>query len=116
MLPMSEVVNGAASGALRIEPDSAEAALAKIVEVKGKLAALLRNGRGSSASDVQLGANPVGEAMAAKSLDRFSGGTDSLLVTAQALYDQAEQAEWAVRTAIANYREADSDAATTVGG
>ena len=32
------------------------------------------------------------------------------------MLEDPEQAEWAVRTAITNYREADADAATTVGG
>ncbi|MGQ0837167.1 PE domain-containing protein [Actinokineospora sp.] len=105
----------AASGAVSINPDEAQVALAEIGNVKHEIQDLLASASVDGV-EVSLGANPVGEAMARKSMDRFSGQGDSFLAVLDQLFTQTERAEQALRQAIANYQDTDYGNATRYRG
>jgi hypothetical protein len=96
--------NAAASGQVSIEAAAAEDALARIGDVKEQLARLL--GQTGQRSEVQLGANPVGDAMARKSMGRYDGD-DSFRAALTLLAEQTEKAERALRQCIDNYVDID---------
>lgn len=106
--------NAAMSGQVSIKADAAADALARIGQVKDQLIELGNKG-GSGAVGVQLGANPVGQAMSQKSMGRYDG-TDSFLVAVQLLKDQTEKAENALKQCIANYVDTDELNAATYNG
>jgi hypothetical protein len=66
---------------------------------------LLQKG-GSGNTDVQLGANPVGNAMSQKSMNRYDGD-DSFMAVLGLLLDQTEKAETALKQCIDNYVDED---------
>lgn len=96
----------AASGQVSIEAAAAEDALTKIRKVKDQLTSLMHDGGGGS-GQVQLGANPVGMAMARKSVGRYDGD-DSFLAALRLLQEQTDQAERALRQSIDNYVDIDT--------
>jgi hypothetical protein len=102
---VSAFSNAAMSGQVSIEAEAAADALAKLGKVKDHLTDLLMGGRGGS-NEVQLGANPVGEAMAQKSMGRFDG-SDSFMAALRLLADQTEKAETALKQCIDNYVDED---------
>lgn len=104
----------AASGQVSIDADAAQDALTEIGNVKAELENLLYQG-GAGNARVQLGANPVGEAMAHKSVDRFSGG-DSFMAVVQKLYEQTVNAERALKQSIDNYVQTDQGHADRLRG
>ncbi|WP_018683843.1 hypothetical protein [Actinokineospora enzanensis] len=106
---VTDFVSAAAEGSVSIDPDAAQAALAEIGNVKAEITTLLFSGSSGIRAHVELGANPVGEAMAKKSVDRMSGSDDSLMAVMALLRDQTEQAETALKQAIANYRHTETD-------
>lgn len=97
--------NAAMAGQVSIEADAAAEALEKIGKVKDQLTDLLTSGN-YGAGQVQLGANPVGQAMAAKSVNRYNGD-DSFLAALKLLMQQTTQAETALKQSIANYVDTD---------
>lgn len=103
----------AASGQVSIEAAAAEDALNRIVKVKDELTSLAHEG-GMGQADVQLGANPVGQAMARKSVGRYDGD-DSFMAALRLLLDQTEKAEEALRRSIDNYIDTDIDFARNYG-
>lgn len=102
---VSAFSNAAANGQVSIEADAAADALSRIGKVKSELQTLFDN-IGSGGSDVQLGANPVGQAMARKSMDRYDG-QDSFLAAIRLLLDQTDKAERALQQCIDNYVDTD---------
>jgi hypothetical protein len=98
--------NAAMAGQVSIEAEAAADALAKIGKVKDELTDLLALHGHGAATEVQLGANPVGQAMATKSMGRYNGG-DSFLTALKLLADQTEKAETALKQSIANYVDTD---------
>jgi hypothetical protein len=98
---VSAFSNAAMAGQVSIKADAAAEALEKIGKVKDQLTELLQ-GSGSGNTDVQLGANPVGQAIAQKSMNRYDGD-DSFLVALKLLADQTEKAETALKQCIDNY-------------
>src|SRR5882672_10207125 len=102
---ISAFAGAAASGQVSIDADAAQDALAEIANIKAELENLLDQGSLSS-GQVQLGANPVGEAMAHKSMDRFNGG-DSFMAVVEKLLAQTANAERALRQSIDNYVHTD---------
>lgn len=97
--------NAAMAGQVSIEADAAAEALEKIGKVKDQLNDLLRSG-GTATGQVQLGANPVGQAMAVKSMNRYDGD-DSFMAALKLLMQQTTQAETALKQSIANYVDSD---------
>lgn len=97
--------NAAMSGQVSIEADAAADALAKLGTVKDQIKELLVGSR-SGGTEVQLGANPVGQAMAQKSMGRFDG-SDSFMAALKLLADQTEKAETALKQCIDNYVDED---------
>ena len=97
--------NAAMAGQVSIQADAAAEALEKIGKVKDQLTDLLRSGK-YGAGQVQLGANPVGQAMAVKSVNRYNGD-DSFLAALKLLMDQTTKAETALKQSIANYVDTD---------
>jgi hypothetical protein len=106
--------SAAASGQVSIEAEAASDALTEIGNIKDQLSALLTTGAEGS-TDVQLGANPVGEAMALKSMNRYDGD-DSFMAVLRLLYDQTEKAEAALNQCIRNYVDEDDLRALNLGG
>ncbi|MFC5286794.1 PE domain-containing protein [Actinokineospora guangxiensis] len=106
----------AASGMVSVDPDAAQAAIKEIGAVRDELSALLHSASAGGASSVQIGANPVGVAMAKKSENRMSGSGDSFTHLIRQLFDQTERAERALNQAIANYKETDYGNAAKVRG
>ncbi|MFC4003964.1 hypothetical protein ACFS2C_09375 [Prauserella oleivorans] len=98
--------NAAATGQVGVDPDAAQAVLSKIRAGKDTVEALLRDA-GALATPPKLGANPVGNAIAAKFSDRASGGGDSYAEALQNLYAQYDHAEHAITTAMSRYHEID---------
>jgi hypothetical protein len=98
---VSAFSNAAMAGQVSIEADAAAEALEKIGKVKDQLTELLQ-GSGSGNTDVLLGANPVGQAIAQKSMNRYDGD-DSFLAALKLLADQTEKAETALKQCIDNY-------------
>lgn len=100
---VSAFSNAAMAGQVSIEADAAAEALEKIGKVKDQLTDLLTlHAHGGSGAEVQLGANPVGQAMAQKSMNRYDG-SDSFIAALKLLAAQTEQAETALRQCIDNY-------------
>ncbi len=97
--------NAAMAGQVSIKADAAAEALEKIGKVKDQLNDLL-NSKALGNSQVQLGANPVGQAMAKKSMNRYDGD-DSFLTALNLLMDQTTKAETALKQSIANYVDTD---------
>lgn len=104
----------AASGQVSIDADAAQDALTEIGNIKAELENLLFQG-GAGNAQVQLGANPVGEAMAHKSVDRFSGG-DSFMAVVDKLYQETVNAERALKQSIDNYLHTDQGHAANLRG
>jgi hypothetical protein len=98
---VSAFSNAAMAGQVSIEADAAAEALSKIGKVKDQLNDLLTAGAVGN-TDVQLGANPVGQAMAKKSMNRYDGD-DSFMAALTLLADQTNKAETALKQCIANY-------------
>jgi hypothetical protein len=98
--------NAAASGQVSIEADAAADALTRMGKVKNELQDLLRSG-GEGTTSVQLGGNPVGQAMSQKSMGRYDGA-DSFMVAVQQLLDQTDKAERALKQCIDNYVDTDT--------
>jgi hypothetical protein len=105
--------NAAASGQVSIEAAAAEDALTKISNVKNELTTLLQQST-QGATDVQLGANPVGVAMARKSMGRYDGG-DSFMASLRLLLEQTDKAERALKQCIDNYVDTDTGHAAHYG-
>jgi hypothetical protein len=103
----------AVSGQVSIEAAAAEDALTKIGKVKDQITMLMQ-GSGTGGWDVQLGANPVGQAMARKSTNRYDGD-DSFLAALRLLQNETEKAERALRRSIDNYVADDVDFANNYG-
>lgn len=103
----------AASGQVSIEAAAAEDALNKISKVKDQLTMLMHEGAMGEA-EVQLGANPVGQAMARKSVGRYDGD-DSFMTALRLLLDETDKAERALRRSIDNYVDTDDDFAQNYG-
>lgn len=107
--------SAAASGQVTIEAAAAEDALNKITKVKDELITLLQGTSfGGGGWDVRLGANPVGQAMASKSVGRYEG-SDSFTAALRLLLDETQKAEEALRRSIDNYIEIDDDFADNYG-
>lgn len=104
----------AASGEVAIDADTAADALTEIANIRAELSALLHNASGG-VDQVRLGANPVGEAMAGKSMSRYDGA-DSFVAVVQLLLRETEKAERALRQSIDNYVEVDQGNAATYRG
>jgi hypothetical protein len=98
---VSAFSNAAMAGQVSIEADAAAEALEKIGKVKDELNDLLTRSQ-HGGGEVQLGANPVGQAMAKKSMGRYDGG-DSFMASLTLLLDQTEKAETALNQCISNY-------------
>lgn len=107
---VSAFSNAAMSGQVSIEAEAAADALAKLGKVKDQLGDLLQTDHGNV--DVQLGANPVGTAMAKKSMGRYDG-SDSFIAALRILADQAAKAETALKQCIDNYVDNDDFQAAT---
>lgn len=102
---VSAFANAAMAGQVSIEADAAAEALEKIGKVKDQLNDLMRTSA-VGGSEVQLGSNPVGQAMAKKSMGRYDGG-DSFMASIRLLADQTTKAETALKQCIANYVDTD---------
>jgi hypothetical protein len=98
-------------GQVSIEAAAAEDALARLGGVKDQLTRLLSKTGGA---EVRLGANPVGEAMARKSMSRYDGA-DSFLAVLTSLLDQTDKAERALRRCIDEYVDIDEGHAADYG-
>jgi hypothetical protein len=99
--------SAATSGQVSIEQEAARDAVKRIGDVYEELTDLLSKG-GESATDVQLGANPVGQAMAQKSSGRYDG-SDSFMAVVQQLRDQTRTAKEALDQCIENYLHMDAN-------
>jgi hypothetical protein len=106
--------NAAASGQVSIEAAAAEDALARIGDVKDQLTQLLQGSGPGAGEEVRLGANPVGDAMARKSMSRYDGD-DSFHAVLTKLLDQTDKAERALRQCIDNYVDIDGGHAADYG-
>jgi hypothetical protein len=104
--------SAAASGQVSVDADTAADALTEIANIKDELAALLGS---ASRGQVQLGANPVGEAMSAKSMGRYDGA-DSFVAVVGKLLEETEKAERALRQSIDNYVAVDQGHASRYRG
>lgn len=108
---VSAFSNAAMSGQVSIEAEAAADALAKLGKVKDQISQLLsRSGTGNT--DVQLGTNPVGRAIATKSMGRYDG-SDSFVAALRILADQTAKAETALKQCIDNYVDEDDFRAAT---
>ncbi len=105
----------AANGMVAIDPDAAQAALTEIGNVRIEIENLLSSA-GMQGVEVSIGANPVGEAMALKSMNRYQGSGDSFTAVLQKLLGETQQAESALKQAIANYQHTDHGNAVKYGG
>ena len=102
---VSAFSNAAMAGQVSIRADAAAEALEKIGKVKDELNDLLMSGK-SGGVEVQLGANPVGQAIARKSMARFDGD-DSFIASIGLLMEQTQKAETALKQCIDNYVDTD---------
>ncbi|TWH21160.1 hypothetical protein [Prauserella rugosa] len=98
----------AVNGQVGIDPDAAETVLNKLRTGKDAVEALIRQTE-ELATPPQIGANPVGNAMAAKFSDRAGGGGESYADALRNLYTQYDEAEQAITTAMRQYRDIDAD-------
>ncbi|GAA3828302.1 MULTISPECIES: hypothetical protein [Amycolatopsis] len=94
--------NAAVNGQLGVDPDAAQAVLKKIRLGKDQVENLLRNA-GALAEPPKLGNNPVGNAIAAKFVQRADGGGESYATALRNLYNQYQQAEDAIVAAMSHY-------------
>lgn len=101
--------NAAATGQVGVDPEAAHAVLGKIRRGKDQVEALL-NDAGFLAAPPKVGANPVGNAMAAKFSDRAAGGGDSYAQALRNLYNNYANAEQAILLAMRHYEEQDQTA------
>ena len=108
---VSAFSNAAMSGQVSIQADAAADALSKMGKVKDQLTQLLAT-TDHGYTDVQLGANPVGQAMATKSMGRYNGD-DSFMAALTLLAEQTEKAETALKQCIDNYVDEDDLHAAT---
>ncbi len=111
---VSAFSSAAASGQVSIEAEAAADALSQIGNIRDQLTSLV------SVSDigqtvVQIGDNPVGMAMATKSMDRFDG-QDSFMAVLRLLLEQTEKAETALSQCIRNYVDEDELRSLNLGG
>ncbi|GAA1200128.1 hypothetical protein [Prauserella alba] len=97
----------AVDGQVGIDPDHAETVLNKLRTGKDAVEALLQKAEELS-TPPQIGANPVGNAMAAKFSER-AGGRESYADALRNLYSQYDEAEQAITTAMRRYRDIDED-------
>jgi len=102
---VSAFSDAAMAGQVSIQADAAAEALDKIGKVKDQLTQLLQ-GSGSGNTEVMLGANPVGQAMAKKSMGRYDGD-DSFIASLTLLAEQTAKAETALKRCITNYVDTD---------
>ncbi|MBB4687776.1 hypothetical protein [Amycolatopsis jiangsuensis] len=102
--------SAAANGQVGIDPDAAHTVLNKIRTGKDAVEALL-NSSGVLAQPPKLGNNPVGNAMAAKFVQRADGGGDSYSSALQNLLGQYQAAEEGIVQAMARYHEIDQSSA-----
>jgi hypothetical protein len=102
---ISAFAAGAASGQVSIEADAAQDALTEIGNIKTELENLM-DSASLGGTQVQLGANTVGQAMAAKSVGRYNGG-DSFMAVVSQLLEQTAAAERALKRSIDNYIDTD---------
>jgi hypothetical protein len=102
---VSAFSDAAMAGQVSIQADAAAEALEKIGKVKDQLSALLLDSS-HGGSEVQLGANPVGQAMATKSMNRYDG-SDSFMAALRTLAEQTAKAETALKQCITNYVDTD---------
>ena len=105
----------AVNGQLGVDPDAAQNVLKKIRAGKDSVENLL-HGAGALAEAPKLGANPVGDAIAAKFVQRADGGGDSYTQALKNLYGQYEQAEQAIVAAMSHYHQIDQDASDALSG
>src|SRR3982074_3209243 len=96
--------NAAVAGQVGIDPDAAQNVLNKIRTGKDAIEVLL-NGAGALAQPPKRDRNAVGQAIAAKFVQRADGGGDSYAAALQNLYSQYEQAQHGIVTATAKYHE-----------
>lgn len=108
---VSAFSNAAMSGQVSIEAEAAADALKKLGKVKDQIVQLAQQSKAGN-TDVQLGANPVGQAMAQKSMGRYDGA-DSFQAALRLLADQTTKAEAALKQCIANYVDEDDLHAAT---
>lgn len=106
--------SAAASGQVSIEAEAAADALTEIGNVRDQLTSLV-SASDIGQTDVQIGANSVGLAMAQKSMDRFNG-QDSFMAVLRLLLEQTEKAETALNQCIRNYVDEDDLRALNLGG
>lgn len=107
--------NSAASGQVAIDPDAAQAALAKIRSGKDTVSRLI-NDAGVLGERPQLGANPVGQAMAQKMAGRADGSAGCYVDELRKLLQQYTKAEEGLVSAMNNFRATDDDAVRQLGG
>ncbi len=111
---VSAFAGAAASGQVSIDEDAARDALTEIGNIKAELENLLDQAS-QGAGQVQLGANPVGQAMAHKSMSRVNG-SDSFMAVVQDLLGQTANAERALKQSIENYVHNDQGHAARLRG
>lgn len=98
-------LDAATTGAIGLDPYAAQTVLNKIRTGKDHVENLI-SGSNELGVAPRLGANPVGEAIAAKYADRASGHDDASYVQAlRNLYRQYDQVEQALVAAMRNYDE-----------
>lgn len=107
--------NAAVNGQLGVDPDAAQNVLKKIRAGKDSVESLL-NASGALAEPPKLGANPVGNAIAAKFVQRADGGGDSYTAALQNLFTQYEQAEQGIVEAMRHYQQIDQAASDALSG
>ncbi|HET6500938.1 MAG TPA: hypothetical protein VFG87_09280 [Amycolatopsis sp.] len=105
----------AVNGQLGVDPDAAQTVLKKIRTGKDSVENLMR-AAGALAEPPKLGANPVGDAIAAKFAQRADGGGDSYALALKNLYAQYDQAEQAIVTAMNQYHRVEQDASDALSG
>ncbi|GAA1238015.1 hypothetical protein GCM10009676_23190 [Prauserella halophila] len=98
----------AVNGQVGIDPDHAETVLNKIRTGKDAVEALLQKAQELS-TPPQIGANPVGNAMATKFSDAAGGNRESYADALRNLHRQYDDAEQAITTAMRRYRDIDED-------
>jgi hypothetical protein len=97
--------DAAMAGQVSIQADAAAEALEKLGKVKDELNDLQTAGAAGN-TEVKLGDNPVGLAIAKKSMGRYDGD-DSFMAVLTLLADQTAKAETALKQCIANYVDTD---------
>lgn len=107
--------SAAAEGQLGVDPDAAQNVLKKVRAGKDSVENLLR-AAGALAEPPKLGANPVGDAIAAKFVQRADGGNDSYTTALQSLYSQYEHAEHAIVLAMSHYHQFEQNASDALSG